>query len=89
LKINFKLKYLIVLTLLVSFNNFALQSNSSAPEVTAAVVSISFWDLPYLKQAFNDSIPENRKYGLSVDDLVANGADKAMILQLAITGNIR
>ena len=89
--INFKLKNLIAIALLVSFSSFAEESaiksaeenNSRAPEATAAEASISFWDLPYLKEAFIDSTPADRKDGLAVDDLVANGGNKAIILQLA------
>jgi len=89
--INFKLKNLIAIALLVSFSSFAEESaiksaeenNSRAPEATAAEASISFWDLPYLKEAFIDSTPTDRKDDLAVDDLVANVGNKAIVLQLA------
>ncbi|KGJ91220.1 serine hydrolase domain-containing protein [Colwellia psychrerythraea] len=91
MNINFTLKKLIAVALLVSFSSFAEESainsteknNSRAPEVTTAEASISFWDLPYLKEAFIDSTPADRKDGLVVGDLVANGGNKAMIMQLS------
>ena len=87
MNINFKIKSLITVALLVSLSSFAEESaeknNSHAPEVSAADATISFWDLPYLKEAFIDSTPADRKDGLAVGDLVANGGNKAMILQLA------
>lgn len=59
------------------------ENDSQAPEATAAEASISFWDLPYLKEAYIDTTPADRQDGLSVGDLVANGGNKSMILQLA------
>ncbi len=91
MNISFKLRTLISVALLVSFSSFAQEStiksmeenNNRAPEVTAAETPISFWDLPHLEEAFIDSTPTDRKDGLVVGDLVANGGNKAMILQLA------
>jgi len=91
MNINLTLKKLIAVSLLVSFSNFAQESsrqseeenNSRAPEVTVAETSISFWDLPPLEEAFIDATPADRKDGLAVGALVANGGNKAMILQLA------
>lgn len=89
--INCKIKSLITAALLVNFSGFAeeiyaksvAEINEQAPEVTAAETSLSFWKLPYLKKAFIDTTPTDRKDGLAVGDLVANGGNKTMILKLA------
>lgn len=91
MSINLKFKRLSVVVLLTSFSSFAAvdiqesseKSKSLAPVVTAADAEISFWDLPYLEKAFFDTTPAKRKDGLAVGDLVANGGNKAMILQVA------
>ncbi|MFT6990668.1 MAG: CubicO group peptidase (beta-lactamase class C family) [Paraglaciecola sp.] len=84
--INLKFKHVITAAMLsgfVSFVSFAQESDRLAPEVTAAEANISFWDLPYLKEAFIDTTPADRKDGLAVGDWEANGGNKAMILQLS------
>ncbi|MEW6998028.1 serine hydrolase domain-containing protein [Colwelliaceae bacterium BS250] len=85
--INSKIRSLIIAAILGGMSSFAAQgaeaNNSSAPEISAADAKLSFWDLPYLKEAFIDSTPADRKDGLALGDLVANGGNKAMILQLA------
>lgn len=89
--ISIKLKSLLTVVLLTSFSGFSAAdagknvggNNNLAPEVTAAEASLSFWKLPYLKEAFIDVMPADRKDGLAVGDLAANGGNKTMILQLA------
>ncbi|MBV1909332.1 MAG: serine hydrolase [Kangiellaceae bacterium] len=92
--LNFKIQCLLAVALLVSFSSVAKESaiksavispaenNNHAPETTDAEANQSFWDLPYLKQAFIDTTPADRKDGLAVDDLIKNGGNKAMIVQL-------
>ena len=85
--IKFKIKSLLAVALLVSFSSFAAEraeeNTSFLPEATAAEATISFWDLPYLKEAFIDSTPADRKDGLAVGELVINCGNKTLILQLA------
>lgn len=86
MKIKLKVKSFIAVALLSSFSCVVAANtdkNSNAPEVSAADAKVSFWDMSYLEKSFIDSIPANRKDGLAVGDLVANGGNKAMILQLA------
>lgn len=93
---NIILKNVIAVVLLCSVSSFvfintaaantekgAKGTESLAPEATVAEAELSFWDLPYLNEAFIDPTPADRKDGLAVGDLVANGGNKAMVLQLA------
>lgn len=88
---SFKIKSLLAVALLSSFCGFvaadaeksAKGNNDLAPEATAAEATLSFRDIPDLKEAFIDSTPADRKDGLAVGDLVVNGGNKAMIMQLA------
>jgi CubicO group peptidase (beta-lactamase class C family) len=65
----------------------AQESNGLAPEVTdlnAADVSyMAEKDIAYLKDAFINAAPHDRKDGLSVGELGIDAGDKAMILKLA------
>lgn len=72
-----------VTLLLIANSSFAQQSDSFAPEATAAEAKISFWDLPYLKKAFIDTTPTDRKDGLAVGELGVDGGNKEMIVELA------
>ena len=54
-----------------------------APEVTAADARLHPRDISYLKKAFIDAAPADRKDGISVGELGMGGVNKAMILQLA------
>lgn len=85
--INLKLKNLLAVALLSSFSCFTAASveenKGPAPEATAAQAAISFWDLPYLKEAFIDTTPADRKDALVVGELGVDGGNKTMILQLA------
>jgi len=55
----------------------------AAPEATAAEDTISFWDIPDLKEAFIDPAPIAAKDGISVGELGVDGGKKTMILKLA------
>jgi CubicO group peptidase (beta-lactamase class C family) len=89
--ISLKLKSLLTVVLFTGFSGFTAAdagkktegNNNLAPEVTVAESSIKFWKLPYLKEAFIDLTPANRKDGFSIGELGVDGGDKAMVLQLA------
>jgi len=83
MNINSKFKGLLSAVLLTSFSSFSAVNNSHAPEATASEAKISFWDLPYLKEAFIDPTPAARKDGLAVGELGVNGGNKDMIIKLA------
>lgn len=87
MNINLALKIFLAVALTSSFSSIVTAKtegeNRKAPEVSAAETSSSFWKLPHLKESFIDSTPANRKDGLAVGGLVANGGNKALILQLA------
>lgn len=75
---------LLCLTLLLMASiTIAQQSNNLAPEATATETELSFWDLPYLKNAFIDTTPADRQDSIPVGELGIDGGDKAMILKLA------
>lgn len=63
--------------------SIAQQSHSRAPVATAAEAELSFRDIPYLKKAFIDVTPADRKDGISVGELGVDGGNKTMILKLA------
>lgn len=73
---------LLILHILIN-SSFAQQNQNLAPEVTAAESELSFWDLPYLIEAFIDVAPTDRKDGITVGKLGVDGGNKAMILKLA------
>ena len=85
--VNSKIKSLLAVGLLVSFSGFAAVSaedyKSLTPEATAAEAELSFGDLPYLKVAFIDAAPTDRKDDIPVGELGIDGGNKAMILKLA------
>jgi CubicO group peptidase (beta-lactamase class C family) len=81
-----KFKRLLIVVLLSGFNGFVAAdavNNNHAPEATATEATISFWDLPNLKEAFIDSTPADRNDALVLGELGVDGGNKAMILQLA------
>lgn len=84
---SFRFKDLIAVALLCGYSNFAVacaeESGGLAPEATAAEAEISFWDLPYLENAFIDTSPADRNDGISVGELGVDGGEKAAIIQLA------
>ena len=59
------------------------RTQNAPPEATAKEASLSFWDIPDLKEAFISASPMDRKDGISVGKLGENGGDKAMVLELA------
>ncbi|KQC31591.1 hypothetical protein AAY42_03685 [Flagellimonas eckloniae] len=63
--------------------SIAQQSHSKAPVATAAEAELSFRDIPYLKKAFIDVTPADRKDGISVGELGVDGGNKVMVLELA------
>lgn len=72
-----------VTLLLISYSSFAQQSDSLAPEATAFEDTLSFWDLPYLKEAFIDTTPADRKDGILVGELEVDGGNKDIIVKLS------
>ena len=96
MNINLKFKCLITVALLSSVSSFVFintvtasteknvkGTNSRAPEVSAAEAKLSFWDMPFLKKAYIDSKPADRKDGIAVGELGIDGGDKDMIVKLA------
>ncbi len=55
----------------------------TAPEATTIEMTSEFKDIPYLKEAFINATPRDRKDGIAVGQLGVDGGDKAMILKLA------
>lgn len=78
-----KTRPLLLILFILTINSFAQQSDNLAPEATTTEVELSFWDLPYLKDAFIDVTPTDRKDGISVGELGVDGGNKTMILKLA------
>jgi CubicO group peptidase (beta-lactamase class C family) len=81
-----KLKHLLVVVLLSGFTGFVAAhavNNDHAPEASATEATISFWDIPNLKEAFIDSTPADRNDAFALGELGVDGGNKAMILQLA------
>ena len=85
--INLRFKSLIAVALLSGFSSVAAASaeenNGPAPEATAAEAELSFRDIPYLEKGFIDTAPADRKDGISVGELGADGGNKDMIVKLA------
>ncbi|WP_420600929.1 serine hydrolase domain-containing protein [Flagellimonas sp.] len=73
----------LMLIVILSYNTVFAQQNDTAPEATAEETKSSFRDIPYLKKAFIDPTPMNRKDGIPVGVLGTDGGDKAMILEWA------
>jgi len=79
---------LLILSIITNYG-FAQQSDSLAPEATAAEAKLSLGDIPVLKEAFIDVAPADRNDGIPVGQLGVDGGNKEMILRLArnIAGN--
>lgn len=77
------MRFTCLIFLFVTSGSFAQQNGNKAPEATTAEAKISFWDLPYLKEAFTDIAPRNKKDDIPVGKLGIDGGNKAMILKLA------
>ena len=69
--------------LLITSSSLAQQSDNLAPEATAAEAKISFWDLAYLKKAFIDTTPADKKDAIPVGELGVDGGNKEMIVELS------
>ena len=96
---GFKFTILLVVALLVSFNSFAVanakDNKNLAPKATAAEVEALlaattdaedldlFRDISILKEAFITAAPTNKKDGVLVGKLGADGGNRAMLLKLA------
>ena len=84
---NLKLRNIVAVALMFGHTSFAAASAEDvvplAPEVTAAEAELSFWDLPYLENAFIDTAPANRNDGIPVGVLGVDGGEASAILQLA------
>jgi CubicO group peptidase (beta-lactamase class C family) len=84
--INLKFKKVIAVMFLGCMSSFvaasAEDSAGLAPEATAAEVQISFWDMPFLKKAYIDSTPADRKDGITVGELGVDGGNKNKIVML-------
>ncbi len=74
---------LLFILLILTTSSFSQQSDGLAPEATAIEATLSFWDIPVLKEAFINAAPTDRKDGILVGKLGIDGGDKAMILKLA------
>lgn len=60
-----------------------VSASDLAPEASTADTTNSFWDMPYLEQAFIDATPADRKDGLIAGELGVDGGRKDMIVKLA------
>ncbi|WP_272149745.1 serine hydrolase domain-containing protein [Tenacibaculum aiptasiae] len=75
---------IIYITILaVSSFSFGQQNENIAPKATVAETKMSFWDLPYLKEAFIDIAPTDKNDGIEVGKLGINAGNKDMIINLA------
>ena len=95
INLYFRSKSLIAIALLSSFScavtaytkqsvdKTANLNDSHAPEVSAADAKVSFWDMPYLAEAFIDPSPGKRRDNISVGKLGMDGGDKSLIIELA------
>jgi CubicO group peptidase (beta-lactamase class C family) len=87
MNIDSKFKNLIVVAFLSGMSSFGAQCGEGdidlAPEATTTEVALSFRDIPYLKKAFIDATPVDRKDGIPVGKLGIDGGNKAMIVKLA------
>jgi len=87
MKSVFKIKNLLSIALLVSFNSVATEDSEDnknfAPEATAAQSILSFRDIPYLDAPFIDTAPVDRNDGIQVGELGIDGGNKEMVVKLA------
>ncbi len=85
-----KTSQLLLTFFILTSATYAQQSDNLAPEATAVEIEntingseTSFWDVPFLQEAFFDITPTDRKDGIPVGELGIDGGNKAMILTLA------
>lgn len=74
---------LLIILLLITNDSLAQQSDSLAPEATAAEIKGSFSDIPILTEAFIDATPMDRNDGILVGKLGIDGGKKELIAKLA------
>ncbi len=74
-----KTRGLLLILLILANAGFPQQSNKA----TNAETTLSFRDIPELKEAFIDATPEDKKDNIAVGELGIDGGDKAMIIKLA------
>ncbi len=73
----------LLILLLLSSSGFAQQNDGHTPMATTAEATGSFRDIPYLKKAFIDTAPTDRKDGILVGELGVDSGNKGMIVKLA------
>lgn len=80
-----KIKTGILLLMLVLLTNhsFSQQNNHFPPEVTAEELELSFWDIPYLNEAYIAANPMVRNDGIAVGELDLDENTKDKIVKLA------
>lgn len=78
-----KTAILLLVFLILTHDGFSQQNKDKAPEATTSEIKLPFRDIPYLKDAFINTSPIDRKDGISVGELGVDGGNKEMILQLA------
>lgn len=74
---------ILLILFVLTTSGLAQQSDSQAPEATAEEARLSFRDTPYLKEAYIDTAPKDRKDDIPVGELGVDGGDKAMVLKLS------
>ena len=73
----------LLILLIITQSGFSQQSDNRAPEATATETTLSFRDIPDLKEAFINTAPSDRKDGIRVGELGIDCGNKKMILKLA------
>jgi len=84
--INLKYKSLIAVALFSVCSSIVsahTDKSTNAPEASVADSKVSFWDMPYLKEAFVDTSPDYRKDDVSVGPLGVDGGNKSIIVNMA------
>lgn len=74
---------LLLLVCIITTSSFAQKNNNRAPEATAVEDTLSFWDIPHLKEAFITTFPEQRNDGTAVGKLNIANVNKDKIIKLA------
>ncbi|CAL2089531.1 serine hydrolase [Tenacibaculum sp. 190524A05c] len=76
-------KLLFVVCISISNFVFGLQNKDVSPKSTTAEIKMSFWDLPYLKEAFINIKPTNKIDSQLAGELGIDGGKKEMIVKFA------
>ncbi|MEQ3514341.1 serine hydrolase [Pseudoalteromonas sp. BZB3] len=82
LKSNLSITLIVSMSILSS-NAISDELNKNIPLASKAEQTMSFWDLPYLNNAYISTKPEDRGDGLVVGDLSKVTKNKSAILQLS------